>query len=146
MIALTDQSIDTTQVLATVRSPLAGATVLFLGTTRAVTDGRQTTALAYESYRTMALATLSELEGRARQQWNLTEVAIVHRLGEVPVGETSVAIAVSSPHRQAAFAAGQWLIDTLKSTVPIWKRERWSDGTEEWVHPGTHLIEPKREP
>jgi molybdopterin synthase catalytic subunit len=137
MIALTEQTIDTTQVLAEVHSPLAGATVLFLGTTRAETEGRQTVALDYEAYRTMAMKTMSELEMRARQQWTITEVAIVHRLGHVPVGETSVAIAVSSPHRQAAFSAGQWLIDTLKSTVPIWKREQWSDGTEEWVHPGT---------
>lgn len=137
MIALIDETIDTTRVLSQVHSPLAGATVLFLGTTRAETAGRQTVALDYEAYRDMAMTTMSELEMRARQQWTLIDVAIVHRLGHVPVGETSVAIAVSSPHRQAAFAAGQWLIDTLKSTVPIWKREQWSDGTEEWVHPGT---------
>jgi molybdopterin synthase catalytic subunit len=146
MIALTDRVIDTSLVLAEVHSPLAGATVLFLGTTRGETDGRQTVSLDYEAYRDMALRTLSELELRARQQWTLTEVAIVHRLGLVPVGETSVAIAVSSPHRQAAFAAGQWLIDTLKSTVPIWKREQWRDGTEEWVHPGLDLTSPEQEP
>jgi molybdopterin synthase catalytic subunit len=145
MIALTDQPIDTTHVLAQVHSLRAGASVLFLGTTRAETEGRQTVALDYEAYATMALATLSELELRARQQWSLIDVAIVHRLGRVPAGETSVAIAVSSAHRQAAFAAGQWLIDTIKSTVPIWKRERWSDGTEEWIHPGRQLDGPEQE-
>jgi molybdopterin synthase catalytic subunit len=62
-------------------------------------------------------------------------VAIVHRVGDVPAGETSVAIAVSSPHRTAAFEAGQWLIDTLKQTAPIWKREQYADGTTEWQHP-----------
>ena len=91
------------------------------------------------------LATLSELEMRAQQRWSLIDVAIVHRLGRVPAGETSVAIAVSSAHRQAAFAAGQWLIDTIKSTVPIWKRERWSDGTAEWIHPGVELDGPAQE-
>ena len=146
MIALTDRIIDTSRLLAEVHSPLAGATVLFLGTTRGETDGRQTVSLDYEAYRDMAMRTLSELELRAKRQWTLTEVVIVHRLGMVPVGETSVAIAVRSPQPQAAFAAGQWLIDTLKSTVPIWKREHWSDGTEEWVHPGTRLMGLEQEP
>lgn len=145
MIALTDKPIDTAQVLARVQSPRAGATVLFLGTTRSETAGRQTVALDYEAYETMALAVLSDLESRARQEWDLIELAIVHRIGHVAVGETSVAIAVSSAHRQAAFAAGQWLIDTIKTAAPIWKRERWSDGSDEWVHPGTHEVIPEQE-
>ncbi|HQU47368.1 MAG TPA: molybdenum cofactor biosynthesis protein MoaE, partial [Pirellulales bacterium] len=66
----------------------------------------------------------------------LVECALVHRLGHLKIGEASVAAAVSSPHRQAAFEAGQWLIDTLKQSVPIWKKENWADGTHEWVHPG----------
>jgi molybdopterin synthase catalytic subunit len=117
-------------------SPAAGAIVLFLGTTRKVTDGRQTVALDYEAYRVMAEQKLAELEAAARERWPLVECLIEHRLGRVPAGEASVAIAVSAPHRREAFAAGEWLIDTLKKEVPIWKREQWSDGTTEWVHPG----------
>lgn len=84
----------------------------------------------------MARTKLSELECEARQRWPLIECAVVHRLGHLELGEASVAVAVSSPHRQAAFEAGQWLIDTLKQVVPIWKKENWADGTVEWVHPG----------
>ena len=110
--------------------------VLFLGTTREFTAGRQTESLDYESYGEMAASKLQELEEQARQQWALTEVTIVHRLGHLEIGEASVAIAVSAPHRKDAFTAGQWLIDTLKEIVPIWKKENWADGTSEWVHPG----------
>ncbi len=87
----------------------------------------------------MAERKLAELESQARERWPLVECVIVHRLGQVPLAETSVAIAVSSPHRLAAFEAGQWLIDTLKQVVPIWKQEQYADGSTEWVHPGlTH--------
>jgi molybdopterin synthase catalytic subunit len=104
--------------------------------TREHTDGRQTESLDYECYPEMAKRKLEELEAEASGRWPLVECAIVHRLGHLEIGEASVAVAVSSPHRQAAFEAGQWLIDTLKESVPIWKRENWADGTTEWVHPG----------
>lgn len=136
MIELTASPIDVPAVLARAGSPRAGAVVLFLGTTREFTAGRQTVRLAYECYPEMARRKLAELEAEARTRWQLIECVVVHRLGEVPVGETSVAIAVSSAHRGDAFAAGQWLIDTLKEVVPIWKEENWADGTREWVHPG----------
>lgn len=136
MIRLTDAPIDPTAVLAEVASTQAGAVVLFLGTTREMTGGRRTEWLDYECYPEMAEKKLRELEAEARRQWPLVECSIVHRLGRVGLGEASVAIAVSSPHREAAFAAGKWLIDTLKQVVPIWKQEHWADGTTEWVHPG----------
>lgn len=136
MIALTHDPIDVPALLAHVSSPLAGAVVLFLGTTRQVTGSRQTDALTYECYPEMAERQLSELEQQARSRWPLVECGIVHRLGYLVPGEASVAVAVSSPHRQAAFEAGKWLIDTLKEVVPIWKQEHWADGTTEWVHPG----------
>lgn len=136
MIEITHQAIDVASLLAAVHSTAAGAAVLFLGTTREFTAGRQTTFLAYEAYEPMAITQLEKLASEAKTNWPLTEVAISHRLGEVPLGEASVAIAVSSPHRDAAFAAGKWLIDTLKRDVPIWKQEHWSDGTSEWQHPG----------
>jgi len=136
VIELNHDPIDSSKVLESVQSPEAGAMVLFLGTTREFTAGRQTESLDYESYGEMAVRKLEELEQQARQQWSLTEVTIVHRLGHLGIGEASVAIAVSAPHRKDAFTAGQWLIDTLKEIVPIWKKENWADGTSEWVHPG----------
>jgi molybdopterin synthase catalytic subunit len=136
MIQLTDKPIDTSALLNRVRHPEAGAVVLFLGTTRKLTAGRQTVALDYESYREMAERQLADLEAEARRRWPVIECSITHRLGRVPPTEASVAIAVSTPHRSDAFAAGQWLIDSLKRDVPIWKREEWADGTTEWVHPG----------
>lgn len=139
MITLTEKTIDTASVLAAVQSPAAGAVVLFLGTTRGVTHGRRTASLDYQCYPEMTRRKLAELEATARHRWPILECVIVHRLGHIEVGEASVAVAVSSAHRQPAFEAGQWLIDTLKTVAPIWKCEHWSDGTSEWVHPlGKH--------
>lgn len=136
MVALTNEPIDVLTVLNRVQSPLAGAVVLFLGTTRELTGNRQTQSLDYECYPEMAANKLAELETEARLRWSLVECAVVHRLGHLEIGEASVAVAVSSAHRQVAFEAGQWLIDTLKQSVPIWKKENWADGTADWVHPG----------
>lgn len=143
MVELTQSPIDTAALLARVSSTAAGAVVLFVGTTREFTADRRTASLDYECLPEMARQKLGELEAEARERWPLVECAIVHRLGHVELGEASVAIAVSSPHRDAAFAAGKWLIDTLKVVVPIWKKENWADGTSEWVHPG---FTPGREP
>jgi len=136
MIALTNSPIDPAAALSQVASNDAGAVVLFLGTTREFTHGRRTVSLDYECYPAMAEKKLAELEAEARSRWPLIGCQIVHRLGHLDLGEASIAIAVSSPHRAAAFAAGQWLIDTIKEVVPIWKQENWADGTNEWVHPG----------
>ena len=139
MIDLVTQTIDSSAVLEHVSSPNAGAVVLFLGTTRQHTAGRETESLDYECYADMARAKLAELEAEARRRWPIVECAIVHRVGHLEIGEASVAVAVSTAHRQAAFEAGQWLIDTLKQVVPIWKQENWSDGTTQWVHPGLEV-------
>jgi molybdopterin synthase catalytic subunit len=139
MVDLVTQPIDTNAVLGHVSSPEAGAVVLFLGTTRQFTAGRETMSLDYECYADMARAKLAELEAEARRRWQLVECAIVHRVGHLKIGEASVAVAVSTAHRQAAFEAGQWLIDTLKQVVPIWKQENWNDGTTQWVHPGLEV-------
>ena len=136
MISLTQSPIDPSAILAQVASNDAGAVVLFLGTTREFTKGRQTASLDYECYPQMAEAKLAELEAQAREKWPLVHDSIIHRLGHLELGEASIAIAVSSPHRQAAFEAGKWLIDTIKEDVPIWKQENWADGMSEWVHPG----------
>jgi molybdopterin synthase catalytic subunit len=139
MIDITSEPIDTQAVLRRVASNDAGAVVLFLGTTREHTEGRRTASLDYECYPQMARDKLSELVNEALHRWPLTGCAVVHRVGHVPLGEASVAVAVSTPHRQAAFEAGQWLIDTLKEVVPIWKKENWADGESQWVHPGLNV-------
>jgi molybdopterin synthase catalytic subunit len=136
MVELTKQPIDTELVLREVRSPHAGAVVLFLGTAREFTASRQTVSLYYECYDEMALRLLTAVKEQVERGWPILRCAIVHRVGHVPVGEASVAIAVSSAHREQAFAAGQWVIDTIKTEVPIWKKENWADGTSQWVHPG----------
>lgn len=136
MVALTEEPIAAESILQQVQSPRAGAVVLFLGTTRELTNDRRTESLDYECYPEMAAKKLAELEAEARRRWQLVECAIVHRLGHLEIGEASVAVAVSSAHRRAAFEAGQWLIDTLKQTVPIWKKENWANGETDWVHPG----------
>ncbi len=136
MVDITTQPIDTQALLRHVASNDAGAVVLFLGTTREHTAGRRTASLDYECYPQMARDKLTELVAEARRRWPLEGCAVVHRVGHVPLGEASVAVAVSTPHRRAAFEAGQWLIDTLKQVVPIWKKENWADGNSEWVHPG----------
>ena len=115
----------------------AGAVVLFLGTVREMTAGRQTVALDYEAFPEMAEAQMRRLIDEARTRWPVLEAGIVHRLGHLELGDVSVAVAVSTPHRHQAFEAGKFLIDQLKEVVPIWKKENWSDGTTEWVHPGT---------
>lgn len=136
MIEITEQAIDYEAVTESVRSNLAGAVCLFLGTVRELTGDRRTASLEYEAYSGMARKKLQELAQQARERWPLVGVSVVHRVGQLELGEVSVAVAVSSPHRNASFEACSWLMDTIKQAVPIWKKERWSDGTEEWVHPG----------
>lgn len=138
-VELVREPIDVADVLAFVNSSQAGAVVLFLGTTREFTGGRQTASLDYDAYGAMADRKLAELASDACGRWPIVACAIVHRLGPVALGEASVAIAVSTPHRQDAFEAGKWLIDMLKIVVPIWKQEKWADGTTEWVHPGLNV-------
>ena len=135
MIRLTTESIDCREVTEHVRRPDCGGVVTFLGTVRDLTDGRVTTALDYEAYPAMAEKKLAEVEGETRARWPVGEMALVHRVGHLDVGEVSVAVAVSCPHRAEAFEAGRYAIDRLKQVVPIWKKENWADGASEWVHP-----------
>jgi molybdopterin synthase catalytic subunit len=136
MIALTHQPIDVAQLIAAASQPAAGAVVAFVGVTRRFTGERETERLAYEAYESMAEVKLAELEAAARKRWPLVECIVVHRLGEVPVSEASVAVVTSSAHRRVAFEAAEWLIGTLKQDVPIWKQEHFASGETEWVHPG----------
>ena len=143
MISLTHDPIDYFVLTESIRSVSSGAVVLFLGTVREQTGGRRTVALDYEGYPEMARAKLAELEAAARCRWPIDRVGIVHRLGHLDLGDISVAVAVSCPHRQQAFEAGKFLIDELKVSVPIWKKENWDDGSTEWVHPGGEMSKPE---
>ena len=136
MIEITEAPIDHAALTERVRSPKAGAVCSFLGTVRELTGSRRTVSMTYEAYPEMALKRLAELEAEARRRWPVIELALVHRVGDLDLGEVSVVVAVSCPHRHQAFDACRWLIDTLKEIVPIWKKEIWADGDEEWVHPG----------
>jgi molybdopterin synthase catalytic subunit len=137
MVELTESTIDTDLVLKSVISPECGAALLFVGSTRQWTDQLETSFLEYDAYRSMALLEMQKLVEEAKERWGVKEVRVVHRLGRVEIGEVSIAIAVSSPHRAEAFEAGQWLIDEFKQRVPIWKKEHWKTAGEQWIHPLT---------
>ena len=122
------EKIDTQAVLGEIKQPTDGAAVIFEGVVRDNTRGRRTLYLDYEAYEEMALKQMDALAEQALQQFSIRDVAIVHRLGRLEIGETSVLIVVASAHRAAAFDACRWLIDTLKRTVPIWKKEYFEDG------------------
>lgn len=131
-VELSPSKLDLEQVLSKVGSPDCGAISIFLGTTRDNFQGKKVVTLSYEAYVPMAERELFMLCDRVRQQWEVKNIAIIHRLGDVPVGETSVLIAVSSPHRQEAQAATKWIIDEVKSRVPIWKKESYDSGDSSW--------------
>jgi molybdopterin synthase catalytic subunit len=131
MIALTRDPISVDVVLSAVRDRGAGAIVLFLGVVRDHARGRNVRHLEYEAYDALARKELTRIETEAAARWNV-RVAIVHRLGHLEIGDISVAIAASSAHRGEAFEAGRYAIDTLKQTVPIWKKEVWAEGAE-WI-------------
>lgn len=126
--AIVREKIDTQAVLAKLKRPSDGAAVVFEGVVRDNTRGRSTLYLDYEAYEAMALKQMDALAEQALQQFSIRDVALVHRLGRLEIGEVSVLIAVASAHRAAAFDACRWLIDTLKRTVPIWKKEYFEDG------------------
>jgi len=129
---LTTDPIDLNSVARRVVPPECGATVTLDGYVRQFTKGRETLYLVYEAYEPMALKEMEKLITAAKDQFEIANVGIVHRLGKLEIGETSVVISVAAPHRKTAFAACEWLIRELKRTVPIWKKEVYADG-EEWI-------------
>lgn len=137
MFALTHDPIDHHALTESVRRDGCGAVVLFLGTVRDLTGEQVTVFLDYEAYPPMAEKKLAEIEAEVRRRWPVGEIAMVHRLGRLGVGEVSVAVAVSTPHRADAFDACRYAIDTLKELVPIWKKENSPDGSSTWVEGGT---------
>lgn len=129
---LTNDPIDIAGVARRVVPPECGATVTLDGYVRKFTKGRETLHLFYEAYETMALKEMEKLIERAKLDFEIAHVGIVHRVGRLEIGQTSVVISVAAPHRKAAFAACEWIIRELKHSVPIWKKEVYADG-EVWV-------------
>ena len=128
LVAITREPIDASVLIGGIKAGLDGAVCCFDGIVRDNTRGRRTLHLDYEAYEEMALEQMRGLAAEALTRFGVRDVTLVHRLGRLIVGETSVLIVVASAHRGAAFDACRWLIDTLKKTVPIWKKEQFEDG------------------
>jgi len=137
MFSISEDPIDVEGLLANVKDDSAGATILFLGTVRNHNEGYDVSAIYYEVYMRMAEDAMAKIEAEAIKRWNLKKFTAMHRIGNLKIGEVSVAIAVSSEHRAEAFEAARYAIDQIKSEVPIWKKElinngkeaRWAQGT-----------------
>ncbi len=137
-INLTLAVISAAELARAIRSDEAGAIATFEGTVRAEKrgDGTALVALEYSAHEPMAIEQLASLRDRALKEFAVQDVAVGHRLGRLAMGEVSVAVAVAAGHRAAAFDACRWLIDTLKVDVPIWKKDIWADGREDWTPTG----------
>ena len=138
MAELTRERIAVERLLTRAARSDCGALALFLGTTRDHHDGRRVTRLAYEGFEPMALEAMAVIEKAAVGRFAIASCGIVHRLGEVPLAEASVAVVVVAAHRGPAFDACRWAMDELKRSVPIWKKEFYTEGGEGWVE-GTRL-------
>ncbi|GEO02640.1 molybdopterin synthase catalytic subunit [Adhaeribacter aerolatus] len=136
MIAITEGPINTQAVIDAVQADGAGAINVFIGTVRNQTQAKPVIQLDFEAYDSMAVKKMQEIANQAAERWPIQKVAIVHRKGTLQIGEAAVVIAVSTPHRKASFEACEYIIDTLKQVVPIWKKEKFEDG-DVWVaaHP-----------
>jgi molybdopterin synthase catalytic subunit len=135
MAYLTRSPISRDALLAEVASPACGGTCVFLGTVRDGPDESGVTAIEYSAYEEMVEAEFGRLLADAGERWPEARIAVRHRLGEIPVGEASIAIAAAAPHRAEAFEACRYVIEEVKRRIPVWKKERRSDGTEVWVDP-----------
>jgi molybdopterin synthase catalytic subunit len=132
VVQLTRERLDRDALLAAVSDPRDGGIVIFEGVVRNHARGKQVRYLEYEAYVEMAEPQIREIIAEAQRRWGVERVAVAHRFGRLEIGETSVIVVVASPHRAEAFDACRYIIDTLKTTVPIWKKEVATDG-EEWV-------------
>ena len=132
MYEIVKEPIDTEAVIQKVIRREAGAITTFLGIAREWTRGRKTIYLEYDAYVPMAEKKLAEIGDEVKEKWPETEIAVTHRIGRLDISETAVCIAVSSPHRKAAYEANEYVIERIKQIVPIWKKEHWEDG-EMWI-------------
>jgi len=132
-LRITREPINPARVLASVNDEEAGGAVLFVGTIRRRSGGKTVEGLSYEVYREMAERRMRDIEISVRKKWPVVKMAMVHRYGQLKVGEVSVAVAVSCEHRAEAFEACKFAIDTIKGTLPMWKKERFKGGAQTWV-------------
>ena len=133
MFAIVDRPIDSAEVAASVRTDACGAVVLFVGIVRErADDDRPVTGLTYEAYERMAVREFETIASEARERFGACEISILHRVGDLQVGETAVVVAVAAAHRGNAFDACEYAIDELKARAPIWKREHYADGDMQW--------------
>ena len=133
MIKITFEKLNPESITNLVKNPNNGAVITFLGTTRNYTEDRKVIHLEYEAYIPMAEIKLNEIIKYIQNKWDINDIAIAHRLGKVEIGEISLIVSISSPHRKSAFAACEYAIDTLKLTVPIWKKEFFQEESK-WVN------------
>ena len=131
--AIVDHTLDPTALLAEVASTASGASTLFVGTVRRVNDGREVTGIDYSAYGAMAERELADIVGEAVARFDTERIVVEHRIGTLTLGEASIVIAVSHARRAAAMDAQRYLIEAIKTRVPIWKREHYTDGACEWV-------------
>jgi molybdopterin synthase catalytic subunit len=133
MFAIVRDSIDVAAIARSVRTDACGAVITFAGVVRETSDdNRSVTGLSYEAHETMAAAEFEKIAGEARRRFGACEISVVHRTGDLQVGEVSVAVAVAAPHRGVAFDACEFTIDELKRRAPIWKQEHYARGESEW--------------
>jgi molybdopterin synthase catalytic subunit len=137
--SLVRRPIDPVALLSEAQRAYNGATVLFVGTVRETNDGRAVNGMEYTAYEAMAARELASISEEAAQRFDTDDVIVEHRLGQLEIGEASVAIVVAHPHRAQAFDAARYIIEELKRRVPIWKLEHYVDGAREWVDPTGHL-------
>ncbi len=135
MMHLTRDPLDVGDLLATVQSPERGGTCVFLGTVR---NDAGVTSIDYSAYESMAVEEIERILSEARERWPRSRVMLQHRLGVIPVGEASIAIAAAAPHRDEAFAACRYVIEEVKKRLPVWKKELRGDGSEQWVEAHDH--------
>jgi molybdopterin synthase catalytic subunit len=132
-VRITRGHIDPAKVLVSVHDKEAGGAVLFVGTIRRMSEGKAVEGLTYEVYRKMAEKKMRDIEERVKKKWPIVKISMVHRYGDLKVGEVSVAVAVSCEHRAEAFEACRYAIDTIKGSLPVWKKESFQGGTQTWV-------------
>lgn len=130
---ITDDTIATDDVLSRVGADRDGAVLLFLGVVRDHNDGRPVAGMEYEAYREMAESVLGDIAAEVEERWKTDRIVILHRIGTLDVGEASVAIAVSTPHRAEAYDASRYVIEEIKERLPVWKKEHYEDGERRWV-------------
>lgn len=132
-VAVQQTGIDYARMVESARRQCSGAVVLFLGTVRELSEGKRVAWLEYEAHPPMAEKELGRIVSEAIGRWSLDDAAVEHRYGRLELGDVAVAVVTASSHRAAAFEAGRWIMDSIKQSVPIWKKEHWSDGSATWV-------------